>query len=174
MPELSRLLYFFFLMIRRPPRSTLFPYTTLFRSRFYGGTASGSAGFDFSRTNTEYRFVFFTTNSQLKFLMADLTGRTNNPEGTLHGSLIISRGSSADPKALEGRGSFALRDGLIWAIPVFGVLSPALDSLVPGLGSSPATSGKGSFVIHHGVVHSDDLEIRSPAMRLEYRGNVDL
>src|SRR3989454_5498629 len=25
---------FFFLMIRRPPRSTLFPYTTLFRSQF--------------------------------------------------------------------------------------------------------------------------------------------
>src|SRR5688572_33425050 len=25
--------YFFFLMLRRPPRSTLFPYTTLFRSR---------------------------------------------------------------------------------------------------------------------------------------------
>src|SRR5256885_6818378 len=28
---------FFFLMIRRPPRSTLFPYTTLFRSRRRGG-----------------------------------------------------------------------------------------------------------------------------------------
>src|SRR3712207_7889997 len=27
------LIFFFFLMIRRPPRSTLFPYTTLFRSR---------------------------------------------------------------------------------------------------------------------------------------------
>src|SRR2546430_16120142 len=26
---------FFFLMIRRPPRSTLFPYTTLFRSKAY-------------------------------------------------------------------------------------------------------------------------------------------
>src|SRR3712207_7686680 len=26
---------FFFLMIRRPPRSTLFPYTTLFRSKTY-------------------------------------------------------------------------------------------------------------------------------------------
>src|SRR3712207_6952168 len=25
-------MFFFFLMIRRPPRSTLFPYTTLFRS----------------------------------------------------------------------------------------------------------------------------------------------
>src|SRR5258708_11465227 len=29
----STFLYVFFLMIRRPPRSTLFPYTTLFRSR---------------------------------------------------------------------------------------------------------------------------------------------
>ena len=32
----------FFLMIRRPPRSTLFPYTTLFRS---AGFESGGAGF---------------------------------------------------------------------------------------------------------------------------------
>src|SRR6267143_3772426 len=32
-PHPTRLLrFFFFLMIRRPPRSTLFPYTTLFRS----------------------------------------------------------------------------------------------------------------------------------------------
>src|SRR2546425_12914654 len=28
----TRSFFFFFLMIRRPPRSTLFPYTTLFRS----------------------------------------------------------------------------------------------------------------------------------------------
>src|SRR5256886_13965976 len=30
-------------MIRRPPRSTLFPYTTLFRSVQLGGTAEGTA-----------------------------------------------------------------------------------------------------------------------------------
>src|SRR5882724_13198337 len=30
-------IFFFFLMIRRPPRSTLFPYTTLFRSSRYRG-----------------------------------------------------------------------------------------------------------------------------------------
>src|SRR6266508_6298586 len=30
--SLHLFLFFFFLMIRRPPRSTLFPYTTLFRS----------------------------------------------------------------------------------------------------------------------------------------------
>src|SRR5256885_17201554 len=32
------ILFFFFLMIRRPPRSTLFPYTTLFRSVVNAGT----------------------------------------------------------------------------------------------------------------------------------------
>src|SRR5207237_4160386 len=31
-------LFFFFLMLRRPPRSTLFPYTTLFRSHAACGT----------------------------------------------------------------------------------------------------------------------------------------
>src|SRR2546422_3567003 len=30
-------------MIRRPPRSTLFPYTTLFRSLFSGRSSAGSA-----------------------------------------------------------------------------------------------------------------------------------
>src|SRR5260370_41125102 len=40
-PSQFALTVFFFLMIRRPPRSTLFPYTTLFRS---GGQKAASGG----------------------------------------------------------------------------------------------------------------------------------
>src|SRR2546429_1631380 len=46
---ISDICVFFFLMIRRPPRSTLFPYTTLFRSlhraaaALYGGLARQGA-----------------------------------------------------------------------------------------------------------------------------------
>src|SRR3712207_8778376 len=41
---------FFFLMIRRPPRSTLFPYTTLFRSSGHvGGAPRGGAAQHVSR-----------------------------------------------------------------------------------------------------------------------------
>src|SRR5437879_2210150 len=36
MTLLHRLVFLFFLLIRRPPRSTLFPYTTLFRSPSLG------------------------------------------------------------------------------------------------------------------------------------------
>src|SRR6478752_7825863 len=39
----SAFIFFFFLMIRRPPRSTLFPYTTLFRSRSARTTRCGKA-----------------------------------------------------------------------------------------------------------------------------------
>src|SRR3989442_10744092 len=38
------LITFFFLMIRRPPRSTLFPYTTLFRSRRHAPSAGELGG----------------------------------------------------------------------------------------------------------------------------------
>src|SRR3712207_7961719 len=39
---LDRTCVFFFLMIRRPPRSTLFPYTTLFRSSSSGTGSQGA------------------------------------------------------------------------------------------------------------------------------------
>src|SRR2546429_4245874 len=49
-PPYADLLYFlfFFLMIRRPPRSTLFPYTTLFRSRSLLKTMETRSGGDSS------------------------------------------------------------------------------------------------------------------------------
>src|SRR6266516_5321731 len=52
-------LFFFFLMIRRPPRSTLFPYTTLFRPHALAAHAGGPgrrgpgrAGFQRSEEHT--------------------------------------------------------------------------------------------------------------------------
>src|SRR5438132_10846164 len=43
---LSFFFFFFFLMIRRPPRSTLFPYTTLFRSFLAGDLRQADGGAD--------------------------------------------------------------------------------------------------------------------------------
>src|SRR3712207_7162378 len=51
----------FFLMIRRPPRSTLFPYTTLFRS--IRGLAASSQGAD--RTTADYMGMLATVINAL-------------------------------------------------------------------------------------------------------------
>src|SRR5690348_17641003 len=61
------MLLFFFLMIRRPPRSTLFPYTTLFRStafaRHFGSRTSGF-GIQCSRCSTSMSFSASTGRSE--------------------------------------------------------------------------------------------------------------
>src|SRR2546425_6982653 len=44
--------FFFFLMIRRPPRSTLFPYTTLFRSHIPRGKAQRGGKLTFVKNQT--------------------------------------------------------------------------------------------------------------------------
>src|SRR3712207_9279421 len=60
-------LFFFFLMIRRPPRSTLFPYTTLFRSRVFGEqdeepthTKAWTQGFRFKKPLVKTRISSWT------------------------------------------------------------------------------------------------------------------
>src|SRR5438309_7676906 len=55
--------FFFFLMIRRPPRSTLFPYTTLFRSiPIFGDTITDSRYY--SREGSRFLTVGQTDRSE--------------------------------------------------------------------------------------------------------------
>jgi len=146
------------------------------RMEFYGGQANGSASFYFDphHPGDDYQFGLSTSNTLLHSLVADLASRTNHLEGRLTGSLVITKANSEDWRQTQGYGALELRDGLIWEIPLFGVFSPILDDLVPGLGSSRAKSGSSSFVITNGVIQSDKLEIHSPPVRLLYRGSADL
>ena len=145
------------------------------KADFYGGEALGTAVFNFAAPGGGiYQFGMSTTNTVLPALMIDLTGRTNSPEGLLSGKLVVTRASLADSHRVDGFGEMNLRDGLIWSIPIFGVFSPALDSLIPGLGSSRASSAAGTFGITNGILRTDNLEIRSSAMRLQYKGTVDI
>jgi len=145
------------------------------RAEFYGGQAALAATFDFSPAQgADFQFSLETTNAVLRSLMADLSDRTNHLEGRLSGTLIVTKANTAEIRKLDGYGIVRLRDGLIWDIPLFGVFSPVLDGVVPGLGSSRASAGACTFTITNGLISSDDLEIRSPAMRLLYRGSSDL
>jgi hypothetical protein len=141
---------------------------------FYGGHAEGSAGFAFPPGEpVQFHFTVAVTHTLLHALMTDLV-RTNHLEGRLTGNLDITRASVADWRSVNGYGNLDLRDGLIWDIPLFGIFSPVLNGIVPGLGNSRATAGICSFVITNGVLFSNDLEIRAATMRLQYRGTVDL
>src|SRR2546430_1077475 len=101
------LYFFFFLMIRRPPRSTLFPYTTLFRSIYI--LAAVYAIFAFGEmiplVLNNYTSMFFTVaglalaapnpNPQLWLLMAAAGG------GLLIGATIVVSRIIGAPSAAE-------------------------------------------------------------------------
>ncbi|HZL43855.1 MAG TPA: AsmA-like C-terminal region-containing protein [Verrucomicrobiae bacterium] len=145
------------------------------RAEFYGGTGSGDAEFDFqTNRSADFSFVANVSGADLHQLMVDLSSRSNRLEGILGGRLDVTHANSRDWQSWQGAGRVSIRDGLIWEIPIFGIFSPVLDTLVPGLGSSRASEGSASFNITNGVIHSDDLEIRASIMRLRYWGAVDL
>jgi hypothetical protein len=147
---------------------------TNMQSEFYWGNANGHANFDFlpEHPGTDFSFTVNVANVNLAMLMADLLTRTNELEGWLSGQLVVTHANSADSNSWQGYGRAGLKDGLLWQIPIFGVLSKPLDSLVPGLGNSRFTEAKGKFKITDSVIHSDNLEMRAPTMRLQYKGQV--
>src|SRR3712207_8875089 len=62
-------------MIRRPPRSTLFPYTTLFRSGFYGKTENGEIKtFDRGGSDITGSIIAGALNSELYENWTDVDG----------------------------------------------------------------------------------------------------
>jgi hypothetical protein len=143
---------------------------------FYGGSGNGFANFDFRAPHegADYQFTVNVTNVNLHLLAADLSSPTNRLEGVLAGQLVVTDADSRDWRTWNGFGQATLHDGLLWDIPIFGILSPVLNAISPGLGNSRATDGATQFSITNGVIYTDSLEIRSTMMRLEYTGTVDL
>ena len=143
---------------------------------FYGGDGNGFANFDFRAPHegADYQFAVSVTNVDLHSLATDLSSPTNHLEGTLAGQLVVTDADSRDWRTWDGFGHANLHDGLLWDIPIFGILSPVLNMFLPGLGNSRATDAVAKFSITNGVIYTDSLEIRSTMMRLEYAGTADL
>src|SRR5256886_17532940 len=60
-------------MIRRPPRSTLFPYTTLFRSQGHIVRAENAVGFAMERTAFELAYTNFRHRDTTSLIRASLS-----------------------------------------------------------------------------------------------------
>jgi hypothetical protein len=145
-------------------------------AELYGGSGSGFANFDFRvpHEGADYQFTASVANINLHALASDLSSPTNHLEGALSGQMVVTRADTRDWRTLDGFGEARLRDGLIWDIPLFGILSPVLNAVSPDLGNSRATDARAKFAITNGVIYSDSLEINTAMTRLQYAGTVNL
>src|SRR2546423_9801627 len=109
-PRLSIYFVFFFLMIRRPPRSTLFPYTTLFRSALPVRPPAAAPRPDPTRAPAWRRSEEHTSELQsLAYLVCRLllekkkrntVGRIGRTGSTVHGHTALRcRGASHTAEA---------------------------------------------------------------------------
>ena len=144
---------------------------------FYGGDVAGNAHFNFKPVGYDFDFSFevFGTNVDARLLGADLTtNKTSLIEGRLTAHVAVTDADSRWWRSWNGYGSAQLRDGILWNIPIFGLFSPVLNTLAPGLGNNRATDAAADFTLTNGVARTDSLAIRTLTMRLDYRGTVNL
>lgn len=142
---------------------------------FYGGDARWSGHFYINdQHSADFSFHATTTNSDLRGFMKDIVSGTNYMEGNFSGELVVTSANSDNPKSWNGYGSGTVSDGYLWNVPIFGVFTPVLDALTPGASLSRVKAATGTFTMTNTVLYTKDLEVRAPAFRLKYRGNVNL
>lgn len=140
---------------------------------FHGGRLNGTIWVN-SENKEDVQFGFDAVGKDLDLarLLHDLLPNTNRLEGTLSTHLIVDRASARDDGGWQGRGEAKLRDGYLWGLPVLGLLSGPLEAISPGLGQQRFSEGTATFTITNRLVRSKDLELRSPAMRMRFQGEV--
>lgn len=144
------------------------------QSRFYGGELRGDAWFNFApKVGTDFQFRAHVTNAALHTFMSDMSSPTNQLDGVWNGTLHVTSANSSDWESWQGQGAVQLHDGFLWDIPLVGIFSPVLNAVAPGLGKSRVSRGMATYSITNSIIHTRDLELRAPAMRLQYDGTVD-
>jgi hypothetical protein len=148
--------------------------TNLLASAYNGGHVTGWSYFEFPPTNgADFKFDLTAGNIDLQTMVRSLEGKTNQIEGLVQAHMTLNSGNTRNLDSLQGTGHVELRDGLIWDVPIFGIFSPLLNVFVPGAGNSRAREASANFLVSNGIIYSDDLEVRAPMVRLQYRGGID-
>jgi hypothetical protein len=145
-------------------------------SECYGGEARGWGVFNVSPAinGTDFSFLVHGTNVDFHRMSAALWSPTNRLEGALSGTIFVTSANSEDWRTWNGSGRMQLRDGLLWDVPIFALMSPVLNAVSPGLGNSRATEATAPFQMTNGVISTESLLINAKMMRLQYAGTVDL
>ena len=142
----------------------------------YGGEARGWGKFDLMTpgAGTDFSFFMHGTNVDLQRMGLALWSPTNSLEGALSGEITLTSANSEDWRTWNGFGALKLRDGLLWNVPIFGLISPVLNTVAPGLGNNRATEAAGNFRMTNGVIFTGSLKIHTALAQMDYVGTVDL
>ncbi len=136
----------------------------------FSGTLGGDADISLAKDDQHYRASVEVAGIDFP-LLTDLYFKFDTAHGRLNGRYDFT-GVGDNARAMRGEGKVTLRDGDVFAIPVFGPLSGVLSSIFPGSGYSIARQANASFTIRDGVIHTDDFQVSGKLFGMAGHGDL--
>lgn len=141
------------------------------KGTLFSGDLAGSA--DISLAKTDHHYTAAVALEKVDFpSLTDLYFKYKTSRGELAGRLDFG-GVGADRKSLHGAGTVEVRNGNVFAIPVFGPLSELLNKIFSGAGYSVAHEASTPFTIRDGVIHTDKLKVAGKLFAMVGHGDID-
>lgn len=141
------------------------------KGQLFEGNLSGGA--DISLAKNDHHYTANIAVEKVNFpSLTDLYFQYKTSRGELGGSFDFS-GIGDQKKALAGKGIVEVRNGNVFAIPVFGPLSELMSKFFTGAGYSVAHEATAPFSIRDGVIHTDKLKVAGKLFAMVGHGDID-
>ncbi len=123
----------------------------------FAGTVRGSADLSLAKNDQRYRAAMTVDHVDFPKL-TDLYFKYKTAVGLMNGHYEWT-GMGSDARTMNGKGEVEVRNGDVFAIPLFGPLSDILNKIMPGVGYRVARKGNMSFTIKDGVIRTSDFHV---------------
>lgn len=141
------------------------------KGALFSGALSGGA--DISLAKNDHHYTANLAVEKVDFpSVTDLYFQYKTVRGELGGNFDFG-GIGDQKKALYGKGRVEVRNGNVFAIPVFGPLSELLSKIFTGAGYSVAHEATAPFSIRDGVIHTDKLKVAGKLFAMVGHGDID-
>jgi len=140
------------------------------RADLLAGTLRGNADISLARNDPRYSATL--SISEINFpRLTDLYFNYKTAQGLLRGTYEFN-GLGNDWWTMRGNGKVEVRNGDVFAIPIFGPLSGILNKIVSGSGYSIARDATADFKVEDGVIHTDDFEAAGALFSMLGNGDI--
>lgn len=135
----------------------------------FSGSVQGSADISLAKNDQRYRATI--TVDQVDFpRLTDLYFKYKTSTGSMNGRYDWA-GTGSDARSMSGKGKVEVRNGDVFAIPLFGPLSDILNKLMPGVGYRVARKANMSFTINDGIIRTPDFHVDGGVFGMVGQGN---
>ncbi len=141
------------------------------KGKLFDGDLTGTTDISLARNDHHYSASVAVEDIDFPSLTS-LYFNYKTSQGSLSGAMDFG-GVGSDKKALHGAGRVEVRNGNVFAIPVFGPLSEVLSKLFTGAGYSIAHEATAPFTIRDGVIHTDKLKVSGKLFAMLGQGDIN-